>query len=128
MSLGLTTTAAALGALAWGAHQGASYDRLLLPLLLSGSGIALALPAGRTLALVVPAKSVPGGGPASVGALRNLGGAFGVAAVGAVLTYRSSDSAPHAPNGLAPAIALVGLICLAGAATHFAVPSRNSPI
>ena len=128
MSLGLMTTAAALGALAWGAHQGASYDRLLVPLLLSGSGIALALPAGRTLALVVPAKSVPGAGPASVGVLRNLGGAFGVAAIGTVLTYPTSGPAPRAAHDLAPAIALVGLICLAGAATYLAVPSRRTPI
>lgn len=128
MAFGLAVSAVALGTLAWDAHQGAAYDRLLLPLLLSGSGIALALPAGRTLALVVPAKSVPGGGPASVGALRNLGGAFGVAAVAAVLAYRAPGSAEHASNSLAPAIALVGLICLAGAATYLAIPSRRSPV
>lgn len=128
MALGLTTSAVALGALAWDAHRDSPYDRLLLPLLLSGSGIALALPAARTLALVAPAKSVPGGGPAAVGALRNLGGAFGVAAVGVVLTYRAHGSSPQASNEVAPALAIVGLLCLVGAATYFAVPSRRRPI
>jgi len=137
MAIGLAVAAVALGVLAWDAHRESPYTRLLLPLLLCGCGIALALPAGRTVALVVPAKSVPGAGPAAVGALRNLGGALGVVAVGAVLTYRPTGAvlsyrptgaACEAAGGLAPAIALVGLICLAGAATNFAVPSRRSPI
>ncbi|MEV0846505.1 MFS transporter [Streptomyces sp. NPDC049954] len=128
MALALVTSALSLGALAWGAHRGSPYTVLLLPLLLSGAGIALAVPTGRTLALVVPAKSLPGAGLPAVGALRNLGGSFGAASVGVLPAFHASGSGARSLDGLAPAIGMAGLICLAGAATYFAVPSRRSPL
>lgn len=128
MALGLSASAASLGMLAWEVHQASPYPRLLFPLLLGGCGIALALPAGQTLALVVPAKSLPGAGPAAVGALRNVGGALGVAVVGTLPHGDASGPARSSPVALAPAIAFAGAICLVGAVVYFALPSRRSPI
>ncbi|MBR7834245.1 MFS transporter [Actinospica durhamensis] len=129
MALGLAASALSLGLLAWDVHQGSEYSRLLFPLLLGGCGIGVALPAGQTLALVVPAKTLPNGaGVAAVGALRNIGGALGVAVVGTLPRGYASGAARSSPVELAPAIALAGAICLAGSVVYFALPSRRSPI
>jgi EmrB/QacA subfamily drug resistance transporter len=126
---GLILQAAALAGIAVVAalHQG--YAEMLAPLIISGAGLALAIPAA-TKAVV---GSVPPGdiGKASGAftAMRQLGGAFGVAILAAVFTTAGSYASAGAfSDGFAAAIAAAAGLALAGGLAALALPGRRHQV
>jgi EmrB/QacA subfamily drug resistance transporter len=104
-------------------HQG--YGEMLAPMIISGAGIGLAIPA-VTKAVI---GAVPPGdiGKASgvFSTMRQLGGAFGVAILAAVFTGAGSyASAAAFSNGFAPAIAAAAGVAFAAGLAGLALPGR----
>jgi EmrB/QacA subfamily drug resistance transporter len=102
-----------------------AYPAMLAPMVLSGTGLALAIPA-VTKAVV---GSVPRGdiGKASGGfsMMRQLGGAFGIAILAAVFASAGSyTSAAAFSSGFAPAVGAAAGLALAGALAGLALPGR----
>ncbi len=102
------------------------YAAMLAPMIISGAGFAIALPA-VTKAVI---GSVPPGdiGKASgaFSTMRQLGGAFGVAILAAVFaTAGSYSSAAAFSAGFAPATAAAAGLALAGALAGLALPGRH---
>ena len=122
---GLLLQAAGLAWIAAVAAPGLTYSAMLAPMILSGAGFAMALPA-VTKAVV---GSVP---PADIGkasgaysTMRQLGGAFGVAILAAVFAGSGSyASAAAFSDGFAPAIAAATVLALAGALAGLALPGQ----
>jgi hypothetical protein len=99
---------------------------MLAPMIISGAGFAIALPA-VTKAVI---GSVPPGdiGKASgaFSTMRQLGGAFGVAILAAVFAAAGSYSSAAAFSaGFAPATAAAAGLALAGALAGLALPGRH---
>ncbi|MGP8001363.1 MAG: DHA2 family efflux MFS transporter permease subunit [Streptosporangiaceae bacterium] len=125
---GLLLQAAGFGWIAVIAAPGLAYPAMLAPMMISGAGLGLAVPA-VTKAVV---GSVPRGdiGKASGGfsMMRQLGGAFGVAILAAVFaTAGGYTSAAAFSNGFAPAVAAAAGLALAGALAGLGLPPRPGP-
>ena len=122
---GLLLQAAGLAWIAAVAAPGLAYSAMLAPMILSGAGFAMALPA-VTKAVV---GSVP---PADIGkasgaysTMRQLGGAFGVAILAAVFAGSGSyASAAAFSDGFAPATAAAAGLAVAGVLAALALPGR----
>ena len=122
---GLLLQAAGLAWIAAVAAPGLTYSAMLAPMILSGAGFAMALPA-VTKAVV---GSVP---PADIGkasgaysTMRQLGGAFGVAILAAVFAGSGSyASAAAFSDGFAPATAAAAGLAVAGVLAALGLPGR----
>jgi voltage-gated potassium channel Kch len=105
-----------------------AYPALLAPMIISGTGIALALPA---LTKVVVSSVPPGDIGKATGVfstVRQLGGAFGVAILAAVFAAAGSYASPAAfSNGFGPATYAAAGLALAAALAALALPSRRNP-
>jgi MFS family permease len=113
---GLLLLAVGLGWLALIAHPGLDYLALLPPLVLSGCGVSVAMPAVQRA--VVGAVEVGEIGKASgaYGTLRILGGVFGIAILAAAFGARGGFASPTAfTEGFAAAIAVAAGLGLIGA-------------
>jgi len=107
------------------AAPGLAYPAMLAPMMISGAGLGLALPA-VTKAVVgsVPRGDI-GKASGSFSMMRQLGGAFGVAILAAVFaTAGGYTSAAAFSDGFAPAIAAATGLALAGALAGLALPGR----
>jgi EmrB/QacA subfamily drug resistance transporter len=123
---GLLLQAAGLAWIAAIAAPRLAYPVMLAPMIISGAGFAMALPA-VTKAVV---GSVPPGdiGKASgtFSTMRQLGGAFGVAILAAVFAAAGSYASPTAfSDGFVPATSAAATLALAGALAALALPGRN---
>jgi EmrB/QacA subfamily drug resistance transporter len=120
------------GALAWIAIIAAphlSYAGMVAPLFISGAGLGLAIPA-VTKAVVgsVPLGDI-GKASGAFSAMRQLGGAFGVAILAAVFAAAGSYASAGAfSDGFAPALAAAAGLALAGGLTALALPGRPKQI
>ena len=121
-----------MGALAGGAtvaglHLG--YAEMFAPMIVSGAGIGLALPAvtKAVVGAVPPADIGKASGVFST--MRQLGAAFGVAILAAVFTAAGSYASPGAfSDGFAPAIGAAAGLALAGGLAALALPGRRNQI
>jgi EmrB/QacA subfamily drug resistance transporter len=94
-----------------------AYAELVVPLILSGAGVAMALPATQSSVLRAVAPSDIGHASGAFSTLRQLGGAFGVAAVVAVFSARGSYAAANEfIDGVSAALGACALLSLVGAA------------
>jgi EmrB/QacA subfamily drug resistance transporter len=103
-----------------------AYWRLVAPLILSGVGVAAAIPA--TQSAVLGAVTPPDMGKASgaYSALRQLGGAFGVAAVVAVFAASGGYASARAfVDGFGPAMIGCALLAACGVLAGLGVPGRR---
>jgi MFS family permease len=122
---GLLLQAAGFAWIAVIAAPGMAYLAMLAPMLISGAGIGLALPA-VTKAVVgsVPRGDI-GKASGSFSMMRQLGGAFGVAILAAVFAAAGGyTSAAAFSDGFAPAIAAATGLALAGALAGLGLPGR----
>lgn len=119
MSVGLAWLAAA-------AAPGVSYLWLVVPLALVGAGIALAVPAMTRAVVSRVAMADLAKASGTFSTLRQLGGAFGVAILGAVFAATGGYATPDAfVDGFMPATAAAALLALA--ATSAGAYARTSP-
>jgi len=124
---GLLLQAAGFAWIAAIAAPGLAYPAMLAPMMISGAGLGLAIPA-MTKAVVgsVPRADI-GKASGSFSMMRQLGSAFGVAILAAVFAAAGSyTSAAAFSAGFAPAIAAATGLALAGALSGLALPGRTS--
>ncbi|MEV4512043.1 MFS transporter [Dactylosporangium sp. NPDC049525] len=108
------TALQAVGMAWFGLAAGASYALQVVPMTLSGAGIALAIPA---ITRAVVSRSAPvdlAKASGTFSTLRQLGGAFGVAVLGAVLDAR----------GYGPALASSAILAAGAVVAAFLLPDR----
>jgi EmrB/QacA subfamily drug resistance transporter len=122
---GLVLLAASFAWIADIAGPEMAYPAMLAPMMLSGAGLGLTLPA-VTKAVVgsVPPADI-GKASGSFSMMRQLGGAFGVAILAAVFASAGGYASPAAFSaGFAPAIAAAAGLALAGVLAGLALPGR----
>jgi EmrB/QacA subfamily drug resistance transporter len=120
---GLSLNALAMTWIALIADPALAYWQLIAPQIISGAGIAMALPASQSAVLTSVAPQFIGKASGTFGTMRQLGGAFGVAVMVAVFAGAGSYASPHAfVDGFAPAIVACAGLSLAGALAGVVLP------
>jgi predicted MFS family arabinose efflux permease len=122
---GLLLHAAGTGWLAVLARPGLSYVQLLPPLVMSGCGIAVAMPAVQKAAMGAVGPADIGRASGAFSMLRQLGGVFGIAIVVSVFAGNGSYASAGAfTRGFIPAMGAAAILALAGAAAAACLPRR----
>jgi EmrB/QacA subfamily drug resistance transporter len=122
---GLLMLAAGFGWIVAVAGPGMAYPALLVPMVISGAGLGLAVPAAtRAVVGSVPLADI-GKASGSFSMMRQLGGAFGVAILAAAFAATGGYTSPVAFSaGFGPAIAAATGLALAAALAGLALPRR----
>jgi EmrB/QacA subfamily drug resistance transporter len=107
------------------ASPGTGYLALVTPMILIGIGLALSVPAAtRAVTSTVPPADI-GTASAAFSTMRQLGGAFGVAVLGAAFAATGGYAGPAAfSHGFAVALAVSAVLGLVGAAAGTVLAGR----
>jgi EmrB/QacA subfamily drug resistance transporter len=125
---GLTLQALGMGWVALIADPGLTYSEFVLPSIIAGVGVSMAIPAAQNSVVGSFALEDVGKAAGANSMMRELGGVFGIAVAAAVFAGAGSfASAAAFLDGFAPAIAVVAALSLAGATVAFALPGRRQP-
>jgi len=125
---GLVLQTASMAWMALIARPGLDYATMIAPMVISGLGIALAVPAATKSVIGSAAPGDIGRASGAFSTMRQLGGAFGVAALVAVFgTAGSYSSAGAFSNGFAAAIAVAAGLAVAGTVASLVLPGRRHP-
>jgi EmrB/QacA subfamily drug resistance transporter len=123
---GLTLQALGMGWVALIADPGLTYTGFVLPSILAGVGVSMAIPAAQNSVVGSFALEDVGKAAGANSMMRELGGVFGVAVAAAVFAGAGSFASPDAfLDGFAPAIAVVAALSLVGAIVALALPGRR---
>jgi EmrB/QacA subfamily drug resistance transporter len=124
---GLSLNAVAMGSIALIADPDLAYWQLVAPQIVSGAGIAMAIPASQSSVLTsVPPRFI-GKASGTFATMRQLGGAFGVAVMVALFAGAGSYDSPQAfVDGFAVAVVACAGLSLAGALAGAALPRRRA--
>jgi len=116
VSLGLAIQGAGMLWLALNAAHHLGYSASVLPLIISGAGTSMAMPAQQAAVMgAVPPSSV-GHAAGAFNMVRQLGGAIGVAILGAVFAAHGTGHSPtQFANGFAAAMTAAAVMALVGA-------------
>jgi EmrB/QacA subfamily drug resistance transporter len=126
IATGLSLNALALISIALVAEPGVDYWQLAIPLFLSGSGIAMSIPAAQSAVLTSVAPPDIGKAAGIFSTMRQLGGAFGVSILVAVFASAGSYSSVDAfSDGFVAALYACAGLSLIGALAGTALPSRR---
>lgn len=127
MAAGLTLQGAGLGWFVLCATGQPSYGTLVLPLIIAGMGISMALPAVSAAALAAVPPADIGKASGANTTLQRFGGVFGVAIVTAMFTAHGRLGSPAAfEAGFRPALAVAAGLSVAGATTALLVSRRRT--
>jgi EmrB/QacA subfamily drug resistance transporter len=122
---GLLLQAAGIAWIALIAEPGLAYAATVAPMILTGAGIAMAMPACQSSVVGAVAPSDIGKASGTFATMRWLGGVFGVAIVVAVFAAAGGyASAQDFSDGFAPAMGVAAGLSLAGAAAGLVLPGR----
>jgi EmrB/QacA subfamily drug resistance transporter len=123
---GLTLQAGGLVWVALIAEPGLGYSELILPFVVAGVGVSMAIPAAQNSVVGSVADGDLGKAAGANSMMRELGGVFGIAVLVAVFASAGSFASPEAfLDGFAPAIAVGALLSLAGALAALALPGES---
>jgi MFS family permease len=126
MAAGMLLQACGLGWLALIATTGASYPTLVLPLVLAGVGISMALPTTPAAALGAVAPADLGKASGTNSTLQRFGAVFGVALATATFSATGRIGTPGSFDaGFRPALAVVAGTSLLGFASALALARRR---
>jgi EmrB/QacA subfamily drug resistance transporter len=124
---GLLLQTAGMAWIAVIARPGLAYPAMIAPMLISGCGFAMAVPAVTKSVVSSVAPGDIGKASGTFSTMRQLGGAFGVAALVTVFAAAGSYASAQAfSDGFAPAIGVAAGLSLAGVAAGLALPSRRA--
>lgn len=126
----LAVAATGFGLLALGFQRKAGYAELLVPLVLAGAGVVLALPPARLLSAGAHGMPLDDRSPSAGGALRLLAGSLGIGIVSAASGGRAFGPAPGSAGGADGSVAAllaVAAVCLVGSAAAFVAAARKDP-
>jgi EmrB/QacA subfamily drug resistance transporter len=122
---GLTLQALGMAWIALISDPGLTYAEFVLPAVVAGVGVSMAIPAAQNSVVGSFALEDVGKAAGANSMMRELGGVFGVAVAAAVFAGAGSFASPDAfLDGFAPAIAVVAALSLAGAIVALALPGR----
>jgi EmrB/QacA subfamily drug resistance transporter len=108
------------------AEPGLAYSELVLPLIVAGVGVSMAIPSGQNSVVGSVAHEALGKAAGANSMMRELGGVFGIAVTVAVFAGAGSYASSEAfTDGFAPAIGVAAALAVAGAAAALALPSRR---
>jgi EmrB/QacA subfamily drug resistance transporter len=125
---GLSVHALAMLWIALVAEPGLAYWQVAIPLVLSGAGIAMSLPAAQSAVMSSVAPPDMGKASGSFSTMRQLGGAFGVAVLVAVFASTGNySSAQEFSDGFVAATAACAGLALMGVLAGAALPGRREP-
>jgi EmrB/QacA subfamily drug resistance transporter len=123
---GLSLQALGMGWIALIADPGLTYSEFVLPAIVAGIGVSMAIPSAQNSVVGSVALKDVGKAAGANSMMRELGGVFGIALAVAVFAGAGSFASPDAfLNGFAPAIAVVAALSLAGAIVALALPGRR---
>ena len=123
---GLTLQALGMGWVALIADPGLTYSEFVLPSVVAGVGVSMAIPAAQNSVVGSFALEDVGKAAGANSMMRELGGVFGIAVAVAVFAGAGSYASADAfLDGFAPAIAVVAALSLTGAIIALALPGRR---
>jgi EmrB/QacA subfamily drug resistance transporter len=123
---GMLLVAAGATWLALVAKPHLSYWQVVVPLVITGIGMSMAIPATQSSVMSHVAPQHIGRASGTFTTLRQLGGAFGVAIAVAVFAGSGSYASPQAfSNGFGPALGISAALALAGAIVGLLAPARR---
>jgi EmrB/QacA subfamily drug resistance transporter len=126
---GTLLLAVGMGWLALVAAPGVGYVAMIAPMAIGGIGFALALPAVTKSVVSLVAPQDIGKASGTFSTTRQLGGAFGVAILGAVFAATGGYASARAfSDGFVWAIGVSAGIAFAGVGAGIALPGRNRPV
>jgi EmrB/QacA subfamily drug resistance transporter len=127
LAAGLALQAAGLGWVALISRTSGDYAHLVLPLIIAGVGISMAIPASTAAALGAARPEDTGSASGVYNTLQRFGGAFGIAVATAVFSAHGHlGSAAGMTAGYRPALAVAAALSLAGALIAVAVRQRRA--
>jgi EmrB/QacA subfamily drug resistance transporter len=123
---GLLLQAIGMGWLALIATPDLAYARMLAPLIVSGAGLSMAMPAIQKSVIGAVAVHEIGKASGAGSTIRWLGAVLGIAILTAVFAGHGSLASPRAfTAGLVPALAVAAALALAGTFIGLAMPGRR---
>jgi EmrB/QacA subfamily drug resistance transporter len=126
---GLTLQALGMGWVALIADPGLTYSEFVLPSVVAGIGVSMAIPAAQNSVVGSFALEDVGKAAGANSMMRELGGVFGIAVAAAVFAGAGSFASADAfLDGFAPAIAVVAALSLTGAIIALALPGRRQAV
>jgi EmrB/QacA subfamily drug resistance transporter len=124
---GVLLQAIGMGWIALIASPGVAYAALVAPLVLAGAGASMVIPAAQSAVVGAVPREQIGRASGTFSALRQLGGAFGVAILVAVFASAGDYGSPQAfVDGFAPALGVAAGLSFAGALCALALPRREA--
>jgi len=127
MVAGMALQALGLGWFALDATTGVGYRHLVIPLIIAGIGVSMAVPTTPAAALSAVPPADMGKASGANSTIQRFGAVFGVAIVTAVFTAHGHLGSPASfAAGFRPALAGATGLSLLGAATALAVRDRRS--
>ena len=103
----------------------AAYVTLVVPMVLAGAGVSLAMPAAQNAAISAVAMTDIGKASGVFNMFRFLGGAFGIAALVAVFDHAGGLGSPQAfGSGFSAAVAVAAVRSAAGGLMGLGLPGR----
>jgi EmrB/QacA subfamily drug resistance transporter len=103
-----------------------AYSQLVIPLIVAGVGISMAIPSAQNSVLGSMSEEAVGKAAGTNSVMRELGGVFGIAVAVAVFAGAGSYVSPQAfVDGFGPAVAVAAGLALIGAAAGSLLPSHG---
>jgi len=126
LTVGLTLQGLGLLWVAYNAHEHYGYTASVLALVISGAGTTMALPAQQSAVLTSVAPAAMGKAAGTFAAVRQLGGALGIAILAAVFAAHGSAGSPLGfADGFAAAMVAAAALALLGAVAGMFAPGRR---
>jgi MFS family permease len=129
MVTGLLIQAAGTGWIALIAGPDLSYSELVVPLVVAGVGISMAIPSAQNSVLGSVAQEAVGKAAGTNSLMRELGGVFGIAIAVAVFAGAGSYASPQAfTDGFVPAVGVAAALALVGAIAGSFLPGHGQDV
>jgi EmrB/QacA subfamily drug resistance transporter len=126
MVAGLSLQALGMGWIALIADSGLTYSEFLLPSIVAGVGVSMAIPSAQNSVIGSFSLEEVGKAAGANSMMRELGGVFGVAVAAAVFAGAGSYASPAGfLDGFAPAVAVLAGFSVVGAIVALALPGRR---
>ena len=126
MVAGLSLQALGMGWIALIADSGLTYSEFLIPSIVAGVGVSMAIPAAQNSVVGSFSLEEVGKAAGANSMMRELGGVFGVAVSAAVFAGAGSFASPEAfLDGFAPAVGVLAAFSALGATIALALPGRS---
>jgi EmrB/QacA subfamily drug resistance transporter len=126
MVAGLSLQAIGMGWIALIADSGLTYSEFLVPSIVAGVGVSMAIPSAQNSVVGSFSLEEVGKAAGANSMMRELGGVFGIAVAVAVFAGAGSFASPNAfLDGFAPAVAVLAALSLGGAIVALSLPGQR---